>query len=362
MSAVPIKVGVIGCGEIAQVMHLPVLHELDAFEIAGLCDLSAQTVRYLGRRYGVELLTTDYRELVASEALDAVVVCTYDHAPVVAEAIAAGMHVLVEKPLAFTPQEGRALQAAAEAAGVVALIGYMKLFDPALARAAARLQSMSGVRAVTCHDFAGSFARHGRLYTQFRGNDVPPGVFAAAKQDVAARIAGMLGADHAGYGELYTLLLMLGSHDLAVLRALFGTPERVAFARARGDEQLLAVIEYPGDVPCVLEIGVGTSYEWWDEWVSIHGGAEMLRIEFPNPYVRYASTVLHMREGVDDSASDRRIVVSNENPFRLEWEHFAECIRGRAEPRASLAGGVADLELAFEIVTAMAPRPVRVVA
>jgi predicted dehydrogenase len=362
VSAVPIKVGVIGCGEVAQVMHLPVLHELDGFEIAGLCDLSEQTLQYLGRRYGVQVLTTDYRELIATETLDAVVVCTYDHAPVVAEAIAGGRHVLVEKPLAFTPQDGRALQAAAEAAGVIALIGYMKLFDPALARAAERLQSISGVRAITCHDFAGSFARHGSLYTQFRGNDVPPEVLAAAKHDVATRIAEMLGPDHAGYGELYTLLLMLGSHDLAVLRALFGTPERIAFARARGDEQLLAVIEYPGDVPCVLEIAAGTSYEWWDEWVSIHGGAATLRIEFPNPYVRYAPTLLSLREGVDDSASTSVIAVSNENPFRLEWEHFASCIHGSSEIRTPLAGGVADLEVAREIVTAMPPRPVQVLA
>lgn len=360
MRAAPIKVGVIGCGEIAHVMHLPVLHELDGFEIAALCDLSADALSYLGRRYGVERLSIDYRALLESEAVDAVVVCTYDHAPVVTDAIAAGKHVLVEKPLAFTPQEGHALKAAAQASGVVTLIGYMKLFDPALNRAMERLPSITGLRSVTCHDFAGSFARHGRLYTQYRGTDVAPELLAASRQSVVARITEMLGPDHAGYAELYTILLMLGSHDLAVMRALFGAPERVAFARARGEQQLLAVLEYPGDVPCVLEIGVGTAYEWWDEWISIHGGNVSLRIEFPNPYVRYASTLLRLREATGGSPSEQVITVSSEDLFRLEWQHFADCIRGVAQPQASLAGGVADLELARQIITAMAPRPAQV--
>jgi predicted dehydrogenase len=361
MSGRPITVGVIGCGEIAQVMHLPILHELDEFEIGGLCDLSPKTLDYLGRRFGVDRRTTDYRELLES-GLDAVVICTYDHAPVVEAAVAAGKHVLIEKPLAFTPEEGRRLSQAVAAAQTVAMVGYMKLHDPAVVRAREHLAELTGVRSITCHDFAGSFARHGELYTQFRGDDVAPGLLDAGRVEVAGRIRSMLGADHAGYDELYTLLLMLGSHDLAVMRTLFGTPESVAYARARGDDQLLAVLDYRGDVPCVLEIGVGTSYEWWDEWVSIHGSAKALRLEFPNPYIRYAPSVLRISEGVDSSPSERAITVSHRNPFRLEWEHFAECIRGDAEVISTVAGAAADLELARMIITAMPPRTARVAA
>ena len=63
----PIRVGVIGCGEIAQVMHLPLLHELAEFSISGLCDLSPSTVEHLGDRYAVGFRTTDYNELLASD-------------------------------------------------------------------------------------------------------------------------------------------------------------------------------------------------------------------------------------------------------------------------------------------------------
>jgi predicted dehydrogenase len=353
----PIRVGIVGCGEIAQVMHLPILHELGAFAVAGLCDLSASTVAQLARQWGVPVTTTDYRELIATPELDAILVCTYDHGPVVAEAIASGKHVLVEKPLAFTPEEGEALRVAADTAGVVAQLGYMKLFDPALARAVERLGTIGSPKSITCHDFAGSFARHERLYTQLRETDVPAEVLAAGRDEVAARIAARLGPAHAGYTSLYTLLLMLGSHDLAVLRTLFGTPERVAYAYARGDQQLLAVLDYPGGVPCVLEVGVGTSYAWWDEWVAIHGDDESLLIEFPNPYVRYGSTLLRQRETIDGAASNRVLVTSHEDPFRVEWLEFARCVHGEASTRAPLAGGVADLELAVAIILAMPPRP-----
>ena len=70
-----------------------------------------------------------------------------------------------------------------------------------------------------------------------------------------------------------------GAVKSTVLRALFGTPEAVSYARPGGDGQLLAVLEYSGGVPCVLEIGVGTSYAWWDEWIAVHGNDEFLRID-----------------------------------------------------------------------------------
>src|SRR6478672_8223037 len=166
----PIRVGVIGCGEIAQLMHLPLLAELAEFRIGGLCDLSPSTVEHLGDRYAVKFRTTDYQELLASPEIDAVAVCSYDHAPIVAAAIAAAKHVFVEKPLAFTPAEARPLADAATAAGVVALVGYMKLFDSAVERATRRLSAMEGLRSLHVHDFAGRFDRHGELYTQYREN------------------------------------------------------------------------------------------------------------------------------------------------------------------------------------------------
>src|SRR6185503_1108437 len=145
-----------------------------------------------------------------------------------------------------------------------------------------------------------------------------PDVLAASRADVSRRIAAALGEEHAGYAALYLLLLGLGSHDLAVLRAVCGAPERVLYAHARGDTQLLAVLEYPGGEPCTLESGLGRSYEWWDEWLAVYGESRELRLEFPNPYLRYATSVLRRREGDDGSAAEHVVHVSHDSSFRRE--------------------------------------------
>ena len=76
-----VKVGLIGCGSIAQVMHLPYLRELnDRFEIAALCDLSEGLLRVLGQDYGVHHTYTDYRAMLEHAALDAVMVLSLHHA------------------------------------------------------------------------------------------------------------------------------------------------------------------------------------------------------------------------------------------------------------------------------------------
>jgi predicted dehydrogenase len=54
-----VQVGVIGCGEIAQCMHLPFLTELPGFQVTALCDISPKVVEYVGARFGVERRFTD---------------------------------------------------------------------------------------------------------------------------------------------------------------------------------------------------------------------------------------------------------------------------------------------------------------
>jgi predicted dehydrogenase len=354
-----IRVGVIGCGEIAQIAHLPLLAELTEYSVSAVCDLSPSTAEHVGRRYGADLRTTDYLELLSSDVVDAVVICTYDHAPVAESAIAHGKHLLVEKPLAFTPREAWSLVDSATERGVVALVGYMKLYDPAIERGALAVEAMRPLRSVHVHDFAGRFDRYPDLYTLFRADDVAASTFESTRAEVESRIAGMLGPEHREYAALYTLLLMLGSHDLAVLRAVCGAPEQVNYAQSRSDEELLALLEYADGTPCILEIGVGTTYEWWDEWLAAYSAVEELRLEFPNPYVRYAPTILRKRESDGPSAADRAVTVSYESPFRRELLHFGDCIRGDASPRTPLADGARDLELAVEIVRALPARRAR---
>src|SRR6516164_712102 len=129
-----LRIGVVGCGAIAQIQHLPHLRELsDEFEIAGLCDLSPRLLAVLGDEYGVpsERQFLDYHDLVHSD-VEAVIVCpSGSHAAPSIAAAEAGKHVLVEKPMCTTVGEAEAMVAAAEKAGTILMVAYMKRHEPA---------------------------------------------------------------------------------------------------------------------------------------------------------------------------------------------------------------------------------------
>src|SRR5256886_6814057 len=114
-----LRVGVIGCGLIAQVMHLHYLRELnDRFEIVAVCDLSRTVVDRIGDAYGVSRRFTDWAALL-EEPLDAVMVLTTgSHEPIVVAAAQAGRHIFVEKPIALSEAQGQAIVAAGPKAGV----------------------------------------------------------------------------------------------------------------------------------------------------------------------------------------------------------------------------------------------------
>src|SRR5437868_9428731 len=127
-----IRVGVIGCGLIAQVMHLHYLRELgDRFEIAALCDVSEDVRSACAREYGVDQQFASWQEML-TQPLDAVLVLTSgSHAPIAIAAARAGIHTFVEKPMCFSLAEGQAMIEAADDAGTILMVGYNKRYDPA---------------------------------------------------------------------------------------------------------------------------------------------------------------------------------------------------------------------------------------
>src|SRR5262244_528047 len=122
-----LRVGLVGTGLIAQVMHLHYLTELaDRFEIAAVADLDAGSARACAGQYHVPLVFTDWREMLRHPLDAAMVLTSGSHAPIAVAAARAGLHVFVEKPMCFSVAEGREMVAAAEQAGVTLMVGYPK--------------------------------------------------------------------------------------------------------------------------------------------------------------------------------------------------------------------------------------------
>jgi len=347
--------GVIGCGEIAQIMHLPYLTELgELFDVRAVCDLSARLVETIGDTFHVPLRFTEYGDLLARDDIDAVAVLTLDHAPVVLAAAEAGKHVLVEKPICFTLDEGRAIVAAAEQHGVTLMVGYMKRFDPGYEYAQRVIAEMPGVRLIRVHDLTGRGPLAPQeIYSLRRADDVPAELRAELQASINTRFALAVGSDDPALLRAYGMLLGLSSHDMTILRGAFGDPVAVQYAEvSSGGALVLAVLEYPQQVRCVLELGnlPEATRNWFDEELTVYGSGHTVSIRFPNPYVRYAPTTVHVLEMDGTAHVERTVTASYDEAFRREWRHFHHCVGCGTAPLTGAADGVRDVEILSAIV------------
>jgi predicted dehydrogenase len=138
-----LRLGIVGCGAVAELYHLPAVAACPDVRLVGLADPRREHAAELAERYGAELVTEGAAGLI--DAVDAVVVATPNslHAEAAIELARAGVHVLVEKPLARTTAECDAIADAVAAAGVVAAVGHDFRHFP-VARAARELLDLVG--------------------------------------------------------------------------------------------------------------------------------------------------------------------------------------------------------------------------
>lgn len=113
-----LHIGVIGCGKIAQVRHLPEYAANKNASLAGLYDLNPDRAQSLAKQYGAKAYAS-VKELLGDETIDAVSVCSANisHAEIAVAALRAGKHVLCEKPMATTPEDCEAMVEAARLSG-----------------------------------------------------------------------------------------------------------------------------------------------------------------------------------------------------------------------------------------------------
>ena len=125
-----IKVGIIGCGGIAQMAHMPGYQAADGCEIAALCDPNAETARQAAEKFGVPNIYSDYRTMLKKEKLDAVSVCTpnFLHCKPTVDALKSGCHVLCEKPLAMNAREAKRMVDTARACKKQIQVGHHMRF------------------------------------------------------------------------------------------------------------------------------------------------------------------------------------------------------------------------------------------
>jgi len=127
-----VVMGLIGAGNFTKVTLLPALKGCDV-RLRTIASAGGVSGVHAGRKFGFEQATTDYRELLSDPAINLVVITTrHDlHAKMTLEALAAGKHVAVEKPLSVTSEELNEIRSAfASSAGLQLLVGFNRRFSP----------------------------------------------------------------------------------------------------------------------------------------------------------------------------------------------------------------------------------------
>lgn len=133
--------GIIGPGRFAQAVLIPALHSHRKVRIAAVASAGGMSARHVAEKYKADMCTSDYAELLARPDIGSVLVATRHtlHARIVADALAAGKNVFVEKPLATTPRELGLVEEARTAGGGRLLVGFNRRFSPLCQKFAARL-------------------------------------------------------------------------------------------------------------------------------------------------------------------------------------------------------------------------------
>ena len=127
-----VRVGVIGTSDWAENFYLANLNGYESVELAALCGRNRARAEELANKHGVACVYTDYQKMLSIDELDAVIVVTPEdlHYPMVMAALDAGLHVICEKPIAYTASEAQEMLAKAEAVGVKHMLTFTNRWLP----------------------------------------------------------------------------------------------------------------------------------------------------------------------------------------------------------------------------------------
>jgi predicted dehydrogenase len=363
----PLRVGVIGCGLVAQAVHFHYLGELEGrFEVRALCDVSPGALAFSAEHFFPRALRfNDWRELL-EQPLDAVMILTPgSHAPIACAALDRGLAVFAEKPLAFSSHETAEVLAAVERTEGCLMVGYMKRYDPAYERMSALVSAMDDLRLVRVTTLEAAIDPYVAHYPLYRPLDVPLERREAFEVEDRERVRRAIGtaADEPGlYWAYRVILLDCLVHEFNAVRGLLGEPSELSFAAAAPSTGALTATLRFGEVQCVLAwVDVPDLANYAQEFALFSPG-QRLALSFPSPFLRNARTSLRSEGGEPGGPSAWVMTehASHESAFKRELIEFYECATTHRKPRTGASDAARDIALCEAFVRAAAegkPQP-----
>jgi predicted dehydrogenase len=326
----PVNVGVIGAGGRMGQLHAQTYATLAGARLVAVCDVDEAAAGAVADRFGAAAYR-DYEAMLAQPDLEAVSICTPDplHVGPAIAAARAGKHVLLEKPIATTRDDARAIARAYAAAGVVLLVGHVLRFDPRFVAAKQALDA-------------------GEL---------------GALQTLFARRANNVGGQDRLQGRV-SLPMFLGVHDYDLLRWYAGSEVTEVVARSREillraagydvEDATTAIFTFANGVMATSELSwilprsFGPS---GDHRMELTGDAGCFKIDSLHSGVAKSTAAGNVWL---DPFTSPLVAGVQAGSFANELGHFLRAARGLEPPALTPEDAIAALEMALAVTEAAA--------
>jgi predicted dehydrogenase len=329
-----LRIGVLGCGPIAQFAHLEASVKARNADLHAVCDAAPDLLERMAATYAVPRAFSDYDAMLADPEVEAVIVATSDtfHGPAAIRALEAGKHVLCEKPIGVSVEEVETLRDVVRRTGKLLQVGHMKRFDPGLEAARDFIRDDIGQLMALKAWYCDSTHR----YTMTDAVQPLP---------VASKLARKPATDPKADLRRYYMLAH-GSHLVDTARFLCGeiTEVRARLLERFGAYCWFVETGFANGVLGHLDLTVAVRMDW-HEGFQLYGERGAIIAKTYNPWYYRSSDVEIFSEA---DATTHRVLGADGHFFRRQLEGFAHSVLTGAPLRG------ADIEDGLASVRAMA--------
>ena len=338
-----IRLGFIGCGFMGQLAHMQNYAQIGDCEIAALAEPKQAQAGRVAAAYGIPGVYADYRRLLADPSIDAVVAAQQfpNHVNIVPEILAAGKHLLTEKPLCVYAENGRRLADAARAAGKIHMVGYHKRSDPATEYA---LEVINGWK---------SSGKAGKM--KYVRITMPPGDWVGGSRPPLMTDEPSTGFEPEaappgigeGFAAEYVSFVNYYIHQVNLLRFLLGEDYSLVFADKPG---VLLVAQSAGGVTGVIEMAPYMTTDDWQEQALVCFEKGWVRVDLPAPLASQQAgkvTVFDNSSAAGCATSPR---LPNTHAMLNQARNFIKAVKGEKPAPCESFEAVKDLEVSMAYI------------
>ena len=344
-----IKLGYVGCGFMAQNVHIPNFASIPECELIALAEVRAELGRKVQKRFGIPNLYPDHQTLLAAPGVEAIAVSAefMVQAQIARDALKAGKHVFMEKPMATSIQQADEMLAAARQSSCQLMVAYMKRYDAgnelvkskvAQVRASGELGPITFARN---HGFCGTFVSGGVLDMPMDTTDDPIPIVPEVGPDWLPP----------EFLEQYLEYLQQYTHNVNLLRWFLDAGDDVSVRAVDLDDDGftgVAILEMAG-TRVVVESGQVSHFRW-DEHTQIYFRDGWIQTWAPPLLLKQVPAEVEIYRAGDAQAFTRVIPRPAWSwSYKREAEHFIECLQTDKPVRSSGEDTRTDVRLFEEM-------------